>query len=473
MSTILKKESFMYGFGHILTRIVSFLLLPFFTNIFTQAEYGTISLIYIFLGFFTVFLHFGLDASLMKYYKNDSIGVQKKYVSNIYIPILIVNILFLFFCFLLRGYLAVPFIGINDSFIFLMVILILFFDVLWGIPMIMLRLDNKPIKFISYNLTSVLSNLFCIYLFVSVYNMGIWGVVLSGLVSSGLLFIITLPPIIPSLSIKFINKHIFKEVFSFGFPLLFAGIFSMTIELSDRYIIKYLLEVEQVGVYSAGYKLGMLMLLLVMAFNMAWQPFFLNKKNQSIGLISSISDSMFLFFSLFCFFIISFAQPLASFKFFGYSLVGGDFVSGLSVLPWICAGYLFHGAYILQLPGPYTTKNTLSIAIIRGIGAIMNVVLNFILIPFLGIDGAAISTFITFLIITVLLFLYNKKIYPINYNIYNVGCLVFVLITLNVFISYSPPFLMRLIFFISILCFLVVFQVLKKESFKVLENEPR
>jgi len=310
-------------------------------------------------------------------------------------------------------------------------------------------------------------------LFVSVYNMGIWGVVLSGLVSSGLLFIITLPPIIPSLSIKFINKHIFKEVFSFGFPLLFAGIFSMTIELSDRYIIKYLLEVEQVGVYSAGYKLGMLMLLLVMAFNMAWQPFFLNKKNQSIVLISSISDSMFLFFSLFCFFIISFAQPLASFKFFGYSLVGGDFVSGLSVLPWICAGYLFHGAYILQLPGPYTTKNTLSIAIIRGIGAVMNVVLNFILIPFLGIDGAAISTFITFLIITVLLFLYNKKIYPINYNIYNVGCLVFVLITLNVFIGYNPPFLMRLIFFVSILCFLVVFQVLKKESFKVLENEPR
>jgi O-antigen/teichoic acid export membrane protein len=303
--------------------------------------------------------------------------------------------------------------------------------------------------------------------------MGVWGVVLSGLVASGLLFVITLFPIIQNLSVQLLDKAIFKKVLRFGFPLVFAGIFSMTIELSDRYIIKYLLDIEQVGLYSAGYKLGMLMLLLVMGFNMAWQPFFLNRDNQNNQLMESISNTVFLFFSLVCFFIICFAQPLASLKIFGYSLVGEEFAPGLSVVPWICAGYLFHGAYILQLPGPYITNNTIAIAMIRGAGALINIILNFILIPILGIHGAGISTFIAFVLISGLLFMYNKKIYKVQYNIYNVGCLIGILVALLGIIGYGPSFLMRVVVFISILILLFVLRVFKKESFYEIKNFPK
>ena len=181
MKNILRKEALIYGFGHVLTRLASFVLLPLFTNIFSNDEYGIITLIYVFIGFFTVVIHLGLDAALLKYYKNGA-GDKKLYVTNTYIPILITNIIFFVFCFLLSDYLAYPLIGINDSFIFLMVMLILFFDVLWAMPMVMLRIDNKPVKFISYNLINVLSNLFCIYIFVTIYKMGVGGVVLSGLV---------------------------------------------------------------------------------------------------------------------------------------------------------------------------------------------------------------------------------------------------------------------------------------------------
>ena len=469
MSNILRKETITYGVGHVLTRLASFLLLPLFTNIFSNDEYGIITLIYVFIGFFTVVMHLGLDAALLKYYKNDDSN-KKLYVTNTYVPVLIINIIFFTFCFLLSDYLAYPLIGINDSFIFLMVMLILFFDVLWSMPMVMLRIDNKPIQFICYNLINVLSNLFCIYLFVTIYKMGVWGVVLSGLVSSGLLFIITLFPIIKNLSLKLIDKDILKKVTQFGFPLVFAGIFSMTLELSDRYIIKELLDTDYVGLYNAGYKLGMLMLLIIMAFNMAWQPFFLNKENQNKELISSISNSMFLFFSLICFFIICFGEPLASIKVFGYSFIGEDFIDGMSIFPWICAGYLFHGAYILQLPGAYITNNTIAIAKIRGAGALTNVALNFILIPVLGIHGAAIATFIAFALISVLLFIYNKKIYLLQYDTYSIGWLVGILVALIGIIGYGPSFLMRLVIFISIILILLIFRVIKKDSFIFLQD---
>ena len=469
MSNILRKEAMIYGVGHVLARLISFFLVPLFTNIFSQSEYGVITLIYVFIGFFTIAIHLGLDASLLKYYKNDDSN-KKLYVTNTYIPVLIINMIFFAFCFLFRNYLALPLFGLNDSFIFLMVALVLFFDVLWAMPMILLRINNRPIQFISYNLINVLSNLFCIYLFVTIYNMGVWGVVLSNLIASGLLFIITLFPIVKNLSLKLINKDIFKKVIKFGFPLAFAGIFSMIIELSDRYIIKLIFDTDSVGLYNAGYKLGALMLLIVMAFNMAWQPFFLNKKNHNKELIGSISNSMFLFFSLVCFFIICFGQPLASIKVFGYSFVGDDFAGGISILPWICAGYLFHSAYILQLPGAYITNNTVSVAKIRGVGALFNVALNFILIPALGIHGAAISTFISFVLISVLLFTHNKRIYPIKYDMYSVFILIGTLIALIGVIGYNPSFLMRLLIFISLIFWLFILKVIKKDNLILIKS---
>jgi O-antigen/teichoic acid export membrane protein len=457
MINILKKEALIYGFGHVLARLASFFLLPLFTNIFSSNEYGIITLIYVFVG------------ALLKYYKNDR-DDKKVYVTNTYVPVLIINIMFFSFCFLLRDYLAYPLIGINDSFIFLMVILILFFDVLWAMPMIILRVENKPFQFVVYNLINVLSNLFCIYIFVATYKMGVWGVVLSGLVSSGLSFTITLLPIIKNLSLKLLDQTIFKKVMRFGYPLMFAGIFSMTLELSDRYIIKALLDTNYVGLYNAGYKLGMLMLLLVMGFNMAWQPFFLKKENQDKALIGSISNSMFLFFSLVCFFVVCFGQPLASIKVFGFSFVGDKFVEGLSILPWVCAGYLFHGAYILQLPGAYITNNTVAIAKIRCAGALTNIALNFILIPVLGIHGAAIATFVSFALISGLLFVYNKKIYRVKYNIYNIGCLIGSLIALIGIIGHNPTFLMRFVIFISLILLLFILRVIKKDSFILITN---
>ena len=57
-----------------------------------------------------------------------------------------------------------------------------------------------------------------------------------------------------------------------------AGLFAMLMEVADRYILKILTNLETVGIYSAGYKVGVLMLLIANAFNMGWQPYFLGKK---------------------------------------------------------------------------------------------------------------------------------------------------------------------------------------------------
>ena len=68
---ILGKESLIYGFGHVVSRLITFLLLPIYTHTFSPKEYGTISLAYAFMGFALVVYKYGMDTALMKY------GVQK------------------------------------------------------------------------------------------------------------------------------------------------------------------------------------------------------------------------------------------------------------------------------------------------------------------------------------------------------------------------------------------------------------
>ena len=75
----------------------------------------------------------------------------------------------------------------------------------------------------------------------------------------------------------------------------------MILELSDRYILRYLSGIDIVGLYNAGYKLGMLMMLVVMGFNMAWQPFFLKKEKTERDYIAKVTT---LIMALLCFILI-------------------------------------------------------------------------------------------------------------------------------------------------------------------------
>ena len=79
------------------------------------------------------------------------------------------------------------------------------------------------------------------------------------------------------LSFSEINLDILKNVIKFGIPFLPAGLLTMVMELSNRYVLEMLKGVEAVGLFSAGYKLGIFALVLVMGFNMGWTPYFLRR----------------------------------------------------------------------------------------------------------------------------------------------------------------------------------------------------
>ena len=90
----LGRQSLIYGVGHVLSRIVTFLLLPLYTHLFTPDEYGVISLAYAFMGMALIFYRYGMDSALLKYaiaFKDESRIV---YLSTIYTMQVITTIAF-------------------------------------------------------------------------------------------------------------------------------------------------------------------------------------------------------------------------------------------------------------------------------------------------------------------------------------------------------------------------------------------
>ena len=412
----LGKESLIYGVGHVAARGVTFLLLPIYTNLFSLSDYGIISLVYTFLGFMNVILHYGLDASLLKHYVPADIEERKSILTNAYASFLLTTIVFFLFLVFFRSDISGLLFGNSLPSITLMVAGILFFDVLWSMHVLLLRAEGKPVFYTVVSFINVLLTLGLNILFVIYLKLGISGVLISNLITSGCIFFITFPIIIKRISITTLSVKQWKRMMKFGFPFLPAGIFSMILELSDRYILRYLTNIETVGLYNAGYKLGMLMMLVVMGFNMAWQPYFLKKEKNEREYIANVTTYVLSVLGFLWILILIWTDTLVKLQFGDSTFFGDQYWASTQIVSIIALAYIFHAIYLLQLPGVYLLERSGLIAWIRGLGAVSNIILNLLFIPEYGIVGAACATCISFILMAVFIFMVNRKLFAIKYE---------------------------------------------------------
>ncbi len=414
----LSRQSLIYGLGHIISRIITFLLLPLYTNVFTPAEYGLISLAYTFLGFMNVVLHYGLDAALMKRYVPADGSQRKTILTTAWISFLISSIFFALIVIAFRLPLSQLILGGTYPRFMAYLGVILALDVLWSIPMLVLRSEQKPTHFLGFSLFNVLASLGLNLLLVLRFHLGVEGVLLSNVITSGTLVAMTFPMLWKRMGWRAWSLPTWKTLMRFGLPFLPSGIFAMIMELADRYLLLYFTDTDTVGLYSAGYKLGMLMLLAVMGFNMGWQPFFLKEGDgeSQRSLYVRITTYVLTLLAFLWVLMVVWVPDLIRLKVGSITLYGPNYWSSVSIVPWVALGYWFHAAYLLQLPGVFLKDQSRYVAIIRGLGAGLNIVLNILFIPRWGGIGAAVATCISFGGMALTLYIINRRIYPLKYE---------------------------------------------------------
>ena len=302
--------------------------------------------------------------------------------------------------------------------------------------------------------------------------MGILGVLYGTLAGSLIRFVLVTPLLVAEVNYNLFKFDLSKKMFTFGLPFFPAALFFMIMEMADRYLLLQFADVETVGIYSIGYKMGSVLMFLITGFNLAWQPLFhKEQQNENRLEIFSTIATQFLAFMILVGGLISIWLPLIVQIPIGggHTLIGKDFWGSINIIPIIILSYIFYAAYILQMPSLYDGKNQKWSPILRGLGAAINIGLNVLLIPKYGGMGAAIATLLAYSIMFLALFILNRKWLPISFAYGRIFLLLAVCI-IGFYYLQIEPYQYWCRFLLSIIIISVGFPMLKDAYKNQIQN---
>lgn len=459
MSSIKKlaSDTALYGISSILGRALNFLLVPLYTAVFEPAAYGVVSILYIYVGFFNVIYTYGLETAYFRFAtrKNNALpappsagpgSAEQKAFNSSFSSILFSSI----FLSILLCLLAPQLLQLMDyewlpvKYIYWLAA-IMAIDAIVAIPFARLRLQNRPFIFASIRLINVFLNiglnLFFLLLCPAILSgevawlaglspliekiydpsLGIGYVFLSNLIANAFYILLLLPSMLKAkLSIE---KNLWREMLVYSFPLLLMGIAGLTNQLiaapmlrhwlPENFYPKYGTETA-VGIFTACYKLSIFMNLAIQSFRFAAEPFFFSK--------ASDKNSPALFSRVMHYFII-----VCCLIYFGVSvnlpwlapllLRNPLYLEGIGIIPVLLLGYLFYGVYLNLSIWFKLSDRTKFGTWFTGIGAVLTVVLNILLIPLMGYMGAAVASLLVYTSMTVMCFYFGQQYYPIPYKV--------------------------------------------------------
>lgn len=414
----LTKDTAIYGISTMIGRFLNFLLVPFYTNVFIPDEYGVVNILYAYIAIFNIIFIYGMDAAFLKYAAFKDIGDEKENFSTPYFSIFTTSVLFVLLIFLFKNPIAV-FLDVSayKEHLIILSALILFFDANVVIPFLKLRLERKAKLFSLLKVANITINIILNLYLILKLKWGIEAIFVSNLAASVLTLLFISPTITKYLKFSF-HKALFKRLLKFGLPYLPAGIAVMLIQVVDVPILQRLTNLNTVGIYKANYKLGIFMMLFVNMFQYAWQPFFLKnaKEENAKELFSKVLTYFTIVGSIMLVLLSLFIADIVKINFWGFSIIGSDYWSGLIIVPVILLAYLFNGLYVVLSAGIYIEEKSIYAAIIAGLGAFINVAANYILIPSLNIMGAALATLASYVLMAAGYYFVTQRFYKIHYE---------------------------------------------------------
>ncbi|MFI1744790.1 oligosaccharide flippase family protein [Thalassobellus sediminis] len=444
------KQTFLYGLATVLPRMLSFILVPLYTSpdVLSVSEYGIVSFVFAYFVLFNVVLAYGMETAFFRFFNKEE--NQEKVTSTSSLSLIFSSLIILGIAFLFRNQIS-ELINIKLEYLNL-VFIILLLDALVIMPFAWLRATAKPMKYALIKILNVVINLslnvfFLLYLkelardssfFEGLYkpNFEINYIFISGLIASAVTLLLLLPFYA---KIKFsFDTFLWKKMMTYAIPVLIAGIAFSVNETFDRILLKKLLPIgiadEQIGMYSACYKLALFMTLFATAFRLGIEPYFFShsKTVDPQKNYAKILEFFIAFGSVILLGVVVFADILKP-----YIIRSEAYYEAMWIVPLILMANFCLGIYHNLSVWYKVTDRTKYGAYISLLGALITLVLNFVLIPIIGYKGSAIATLSAYGVMMFLSYYYGRKYYPIPYDIKKIVTYLILSVVLSVLSFYK------------------------------------
>jgi len=458
------KDSLIYGLARASNRFVSILLVPMYTRIFSSAQYGVIDLIGAVFSFLGLIINLGLSEALFFFfynYKEKGFGTEKKLNGTILIFKIFLNFIVSATFILFSEELSLLlFDSDNYQRLIIMSSITTFFANLNGFFSTIFRLNKQPIIYLKVHLlTLFLSVLLSIY-FVLILKLGLNGAFLASLISTIISFIISIFYAYRYLNFK-IEIKLLIMCLQYGIPLVPGALSIWIMNISNRFFINNYCSIEDLGLYSISFKIAALIGFITFALRMALGPILFELASKA-----SDNDPRGIYFEIFNRYLAILCFMTISLSLFSIELLKifttPEYYSAEKIVYFLCIANVGYGLAQITSLGIVLTKNTKFESLSNMLGALLSVILNFILIPEYGLHGAAVSSAISILFINISLYFFSNKFYNLNFK-FNLLTKLFIFSVLTYIISryLIELSLINIIFKISIIiCYMILVRLL-------------
>ena len=449
------KDTALYGMSSIVGRFLNYLLVPLYTAKIAASSggYGVITNVYAYTALLLVILTFGMETTFFRFVNKEGANPMRTYST---VLIMVGSVALLFVALVLAFINPVSsFMGYSshEEYVAVMAACVAI-DAFQCIPFAYLRYKHRPWKFVALKMLFIVLNitLNIVYFVVlpamysnpsthgfaaSVYdpNVGVGYVFRLNLFCTA---IITLFFWKELTGFRWVfDKILFRKMLSYSWPILLLGITGILNQTADKILCPVVSPGAeghvQLGIYGAAAKIAMIMAMITQAFRYAYEPFVFGSAKEK-GSRDTYAKAMkyFIIFTLLAYLVV--VGYLDVLKY----IIGRDYWEGLKVVPVVMAAEIMMGVYFNLSFWYKLIDKTIYGAWFSGVGCVVLVLINVLLIPKYGYMACAWAGVAGYGTAMLLSYFVGQKKYPINYPLKSITVYICIAALFTAIMLYTP-----------------------------------
>ena len=421
---------------------IGFVLAPIYARALLPEQYGIVSVANSVRGFLLMLMPMGVGGSVVYYYnlRKEDEAATRRTLGDISLLTAIYSA-FWFILFLTAGYFiagesmkdaGIPFFPYG-----IMVGLGAFMFSFQTVPMSLFVAEEKVGSNALLSTAAGIIQTLMIVFFVVHLRRGANGQIEAVTVAACLLSAVYLFLIFKNAPFHF-DMKMFRDITKFSIPLLPHGLFMWILNLSDRAIISSFGKsyMKDLGFYSFGYAIAMVMQGVMAAFNTIWSAVFMSEvstNEDAKNVLGKAASYAILLLSIFASLMIVFSEEAVTI------LSGGRYIESARYMPPVILGYFFQGVYMFPGMSIFYMKKNYLFPVITGTSGALNIAINLYGIPRWGVITASWATATGFFVLCLMTFLCGHFRFPLKYRLAPI-ILSGVFVTSSFYMAYSPHF---------------------------------
>ncbi len=432
------KDSIIYSFGNLSTKLVGFVLIPLYTQYLSVEDYAILAILEISAQFMVAVFGVRISSALLRLYWDKEFVNKQKSMFFTSLSFLTAISIISMACFIYFSETFSILLFDTPKFAYPLTLMLISsgLQIIVLLCLTQIRIKEKPILFSISNISRLIVTLLLTVYFITYQNKNIEAIYEAQLIGFIAFFLTILRFIIKNIKIR-IDFQILRSMLTYSYPLILAEVAGVVFTITSRYCLNFISTLHEVGIYSLGFKVAnTLKVFIVSSVMLALSPMIFKKMNDP--------DCKLFYSKIMTYFAFGLMLFVLAISLFGKEVIhmlskNSDYWGAHTVIPILSFAIFFDMLKDISLTGLHITKRTKIISAMISIVAIINLILNIIFIFFWQSIGAALATLMAQILFFIIIFKAAQRYYLIHYEIIKIVKILLVGILIFAITFYLDP----------------------------------